>query len=66
MVSDISNTFYAHLARQFEDLVAAHGYSVIICSTDEDVEKEQRLITMSATGCGTGWWYRRRRAMLNG
>lgn len=46
VVSDISNVFYAQLARQFEDLVAPSGYSVIICSTDEDVEKEQRLITM--------------------
>ncbi|MEW5845964.1 MAG: LacI family DNA-binding transcriptional regulator [Bacteroidota bacterium] len=46
VVSDISNTFYAQLARQFEDLATANGYSVIICSTDEDVEKEQRLITM--------------------
>lgn len=46
VVSDISNTFYAQLARQFEDLATANGYSVFICSTDEDVEKEQRLITM--------------------
>lgn len=46
VVSDISNVFYAQLARQFEDLVATSGYSVIICSTDEDVEKEQHLITM--------------------
>lgn len=46
VVSDISNTFYAQLARQFEDLATANGYSVFICSTDEDVDKEQRLITM--------------------
>jgi len=46
IVSDISNAFYAQMARMFEDLASAQGYSVIICSTDEEVEKEQRLITM--------------------
>jgi len=46
VVSDISNAFYANLAREFEDLATAQGYSVFICSTDEDVEKEKSLITM--------------------
>ncbi len=46
VVSDISNAFYAQMARIFEDLAAAQGHSVIICSTDEDAEKEQRLITV--------------------
>ncbi len=44
VVSGISNAFYAQMARIFEDLATAQGYSVIICSTDEDVEKEQRLV----------------------
>lgn len=46
VVSDISNAFYANLAREFEDLATAQGYSVFICSTDEGVEKEKSLITM--------------------
>ncbi len=46
IVSDISNVFYAAIARNIEDLAAAIGYNVIICSTDEDVEKELKLIKL--------------------
>ncbi len=46
LVSDISNVFYAQLARIFEDLATAKGYNVFICSTDENVVKERRLATM--------------------
>ncbi len=46
IVSDISNRFYARLARNLEDLARIRGYSVIICSTDEDVEKEKEQIRL--------------------
>lgn len=46
IVSDISNRFYARIARDLEDRAARQGYQLIICSTDEIVEKEQELIQM--------------------
>jgi LacI family transcriptional regulator len=46
VVSDISNRFYARIARQIEDYAWKHGYTVIICSTEEIVEKEIKQIGM--------------------
>ncbi|MDY0343246.1 MAG: LacI family DNA-binding transcriptional regulator [Lentimicrobium sp.] len=46
IVSDISNIFYARIARKIEDYAWKHGYSVVICSTDEDIEKEKDQIRM--------------------
>ena len=46
IVSDISNSFYAAIARNVEDLAASVGSNVIICSTDEDIEKERKLIKL--------------------
>lgn len=46
IVSDISNSFYASIARNIEDLAATVGFNVIICSTDEDIDKELKLIKL--------------------
>lgn len=46
MVSDISNRFYSRIARSIEDLAWNHGYTVIICSTDENIEKEKEQIRL--------------------
>ncbi len=46
IVSDISNRFYSRIARNIEDYAWDHGYTVIICSTDEDVEKEKQQIRL--------------------
>ncbi|HBX50426.1 MAG: hypothetical protein A2275_01995 [Bacteroidetes bacterium RIFOXYA12_FULL_35_11] len=46
IVSDISNPFYSKMARQIEDLAQKKGYNLIICSTDENIEKELTLIKM--------------------
>lgn len=46
IVSDISNLFYARIARKIEDYAWKNGYSVVICSTDEDIEKEKEQIRM--------------------
>jgi len=46
IVSDISNRFYSRIARSIEDLSWQHGYSVVICSTDEKVEKEKKQIRL--------------------
>jgi LacI family transcriptional regulator len=46
IVSDISNPFYSKIARHIENFIEPKGYNIMICSTDEDVEKEIRLIRM--------------------
>lgn len=46
IVSDISNRFYAKIARHIEDRAWRYGYTVIICSTDEKVEKEKEQIRL--------------------
>lgn len=46
IVSDISNRFYSRIARNIEDYAWSKGYTVIICSTDENIEKEKKQINM--------------------
>ena len=46
IVSDISNLFYARIARRIEDYAWENGYSVVICSTDEKLEKEVEQIRL--------------------
>tara|TARA_B100000809_G_scaffold266681_1_gene330695 strand:+ start:5443 stop:6483 length:1041 start_codon:yes stop_codon:yes gene_type:complete len=46
VVADISNSFYARMCRSIEDHANKHGYNLIICSSDEDPEKESKLIQM--------------------
>lgn len=44
VVADISNPFYSRISKSIEDHVSKKGYNIIVCSTDEDPMKEQRLI----------------------
>ena len=44
IVPDIMNPFFPELARAIEDTALKQGYTVILCNSDEDVEKEQRYI----------------------
>jgi len=46
IVSDIANGFYSRIARNLEDLAEENGYNLITCSTDEDIERELRLIKL--------------------
>lgn len=46
IVPDISNAFYSRLAREFEDLLETKGYRLILGSTDEDEDKEKKLIKL--------------------
>jgi LacI family transcriptional regulator len=45
VVADISNPFYSCIAKSIEGHVSKKGYNIIVCSTDEDPVKEQRLVT---------------------
>jgi LacI family transcriptional regulator len=40
IVADISNPFFAYVARGVEDVAQAHGYTVVLCNSDEDVDRE--------------------------
>ena len=44
IVADISNPFFAHIARIIEDTAKHHGYTVVFGSSDESVDKSQGLI----------------------
>lgn len=46
MVEDISNPFFAAIARFIEDRAYKNGYKIIYCSTDNDTAKTQDLIGM--------------------
>jgi LacI family transcriptional regulator len=46
LVADIANPFYAKICRSIEDHAAQHGYNLIICSSDENPEKESELLQM--------------------
>jgi DNA-binding LacI/PurR family transcriptional regulator len=41
IISDIQNPFFTAVARGIEDVAYQHGYSLILCNTDEDSEKER-------------------------
>ena len=46
VVADISNSFYAKMCRSIEDHCNLNGYNLMICSSDENPEKESELIQM--------------------
>lgn len=46
IVADISNKFYAKIAKRIEEVATRRNYNVIFCSSDEDPEKEIELIEM--------------------
>ncbi len=46
IVADISNNFYAKIAKRIEEVARRSNYHLIICSSDENPEKEQELIEM--------------------
>jgi len=40
IISDINNPFFTAVVRGVEDVANQHGYSVILCNTDENPDKE--------------------------
>lgn len=44
LIPDIENPFFTSLARGVEDAAQQTGLSVVLCNTDEDVEKERRYL----------------------
>jgi LacI family transcriptional regulator len=50
IVADISNSFYSKIARAIEDEARLNGYQLLICSSDEDEEKELQLFSLLYSG----------------
>ncbi len=46
VVSDITNPFFSTLIRGLEDAANEEGYSLIVCNSDESIEKEERQIRL--------------------
>jgi LacI family transcriptional regulator len=46
IVEDISNSFFATLAKTIEDEAKKYDYKVVYCSTDNDEDKARELINM--------------------
>jgi DNA-binding LacI/PurR family transcriptional regulator len=44
VISDITNLFYPGLARAIEDGANAHGYSVILCDTEDRASRTRRYV----------------------
>jgi len=46
LIPDIANPFYAEIVKGIEDVASRHGYSIMLCNTDSDPEREKRYIKM--------------------
>lgn len=44
IVSDVTNTFFAEIMRGIEDVFIANNYSIMVCNTNEVLEREQYYI----------------------
>jgi LacI family transcriptional regulator len=47
LISDICNAFYTDVVRGIEDLAYSAGYSVVLCNTDEEVDKEAEYLELA-------------------
>ena len=46
VVPDITNPFFAEIARAIEDSASSEDYSVILCNTDNEIKKERKYIEL--------------------
>jgi LacI family transcriptional regulator len=47
IISDINNPFFTAVARGVEDVAQAAGFSIILCNSDEDSDKEARYLDVA-------------------
>jgi LacI family transcriptional regulator len=47
IISDVENPFFTAIARGVEDVAHTVGYSVVLCNSDEDVEKERKYVDVA-------------------
>src|SRR5690606_29472807 len=46
IVEDISNHFFAHIAKVVEHRALMYGYRVLYCSTEDNIKKARELLQM--------------------
>ena len=44
IVSDVTNTFFGEIMRGIEDVLISNGYSLMVCNTNEVLEREEYYI----------------------
>ena len=49
IIADVENPFFTSLARGVEDSALAAGYSVVLCNTDEQPDKEARYLDIAVS-----------------
>ncbi|MDZ4045615.1 MAG: LacI family DNA-binding transcriptional regulator [Rhodoglobus sp.] len=47
VIPDIENPYFTELARGVEDIASAAGYSVVLCNTDADLDKEATYLEIA-------------------
>lgn len=47
VIPDIENPFFTSVARGVEDVTSQSGYSVVLCNTDDDPDKEARYLEIA-------------------
>lgn len=47
ILPDIENPYFTSLARGVEDVAQLHGFSVVMCNSDDDVAKESRYLKIA-------------------
>lgn len=48
ILTDLGNPFYTEIARGIEDRLAVDGHTLMVCSTDEDPQREARFVRQFA------------------
>ena len=47
IISDVGNPFFTSLVRGVEDVAQSSGYSVVLCNSDEDPDKESNYVNVA-------------------
>lgn len=47
IVADVQNPFFTAVVRGIEDVAYAHGYRLVLCNSDDDVDKEREYIDIA-------------------
>ncbi|SDR18069.1 LacI family DNA-binding transcriptional regulator [Actinopolyspora saharensis] len=47
VISDVENPFFTAISRGVEDVAHAAGYSVVLCNSDDDADKERSYVSVA-------------------
>ena len=47
IITDVGNPFFTAMVRGVEDVAHEAGYSLVLCNSDEDLDKEQRYVEIA-------------------